>query len=566
MEKNKTNGPSEEQKETKKSKKGGKALKTILIVLIVLAVLGGGVFVLGKLSAAKKNAAAASDILKAQTERRSIVSVLSGSGTLQPADSYTVTTLVQGEIQQADFEEGDTVSKDDVLYVIDSSDVANNIERSQISLEQAQRSYDTVEDTRYVKATVSGTVCDLYVDEGDEVSPGQQLGLVRDSAVMLVTVPFPADETELLFVGQDASVTLDGSFETLPGRIDSFSGSNEVGAGGVITRGVTIAVSNPGGIAPGQLATASVGDVCCSGSGSFRYNAEAVLFSQAAGTVVSIDVPEGQNAEKDEVVLTLGGEKLENTIKNAADGLRNAELACDSSQDQLDSYTIKSPISGTIVDKQYKAGDKAEAGRPMCIIYDLSYLEMTIAVDELDISSVEVGQKVDLTAEAVEGKSYSGIITKVSIVGTTGVGGATSYPVTVRVEEYEGLRPGMNADAEIEIAAAENVLAVPVGAINRGDTVTVTPDSPSAKGAPADAVDANGNVTLPVETGISDDDYIEIVSGLSEGDTVVYHSKSALTLMEMFAGRMAEFSGGEGGGSGAVGGGFGGGMVAGMGG
>src|SRR5699024_4636960 len=100
-----------------------------------------------------------------------------------------------------------------------------------------------------------------------------------------------------------------------------------------------------------------------------------------------------------------------------------------------------------------KAGETAESNQVMCSIYDLSYLTMTLNVDELDISNIEVGQKVTVVADAVEDKIYEGEVTKVSVAGSSS-GSATTYPVTIRIEETEGLLPGMSVDATIELSSA----------------------------------------------------------------------------------------------------------------
>ena len=106
------------------------------------------------------------------------------------------------------------------------------------------------------------------------------------------------------------------------------------------------------------------------------------------------------------------------------------------------------------------------------------------------------------------------------MAGTTS-GGITTYPVTVRIDETDGLLPGMNVDAEIVISSTEDALAIPASAVNRGDTVLITADSPSAANA-LDQEAPEGYVYVAVETGVSDDSYIEILSGLQEGDTVAY--------------------------------------------
>lgn len=455
---------------------------------------------------------------------RTITSALTGSGTLLPANSYTVTTLVEGDILAAGFEEGDMVDKDTVLYEIDSSDAANNIEKAQISLNQARRNYEDAVDGQYLRAGSSGSLFSLLVDVGDEVAQGQEIAVIRQSDTMKLTVSFPADDAEGFYVGQTAEVLLDGSFETLEGTVTAVSGSDIVGTGNMVTRNVTVSVKNPGGLGVEQAASVTINGVGCAASGTFAYQSESTLISSVSGTVAAVHVKEGATVSKDQILLTLSGSSLEEMLQSAQDSLRNAELSMDSTQNQLDSYTITSPIQGTIVDKQYKTGDTVEGGKTLCTIYDLSYLELTMNIDELDISKISEGQAVQVTADAVEGQTYTGVITKVSVLGSTS-SGVTSYPVTVRIDETDGLRPGMNVDAEIILEEAKDVLSVPVEAVNRGGLVLITRDSPSASAA-SEQEAPDGYVYITVETGVSDDSYIQVISGLQEGDTVAYVSSS----------------------------------------
>ena len=139
-----------------------------------------------------------------------------------------------------------------------------------------------------------------------------------------------------------------------------------------------------------------------------------------------------------------------------------------------------------------------------------------------------VGQSVQVTADAVPDKTYTGTVTRVSMKGSSN-GGTTTYPVTVRIDETEGLRPGMNANAEIVTAEAGNALAVPNAAIVRGGYVLVTKDSPSAANADPDMTAREGYVYVPVKTGVSDDDYTQIISGVTGNDTVAYDPSSVST-------------------------------------
>ena len=105
-------------------------------------------------------------------------------------------------------------------------------------------------------------------------------------------------------------------------------------------------------------------------------------------------------------------------------------------------------------------------------------------------------------------------------------GGTTTYPITIRIDETDGLRPGMNANAEIVVAEASNALVVPNAAVIRGGYVLVTKKSPSAANAVEDMDAPEGYVYVKVETGVSDDSYTQIKSGLQEDDTVAYDTSS----------------------------------------
>ena len=130
--------PAAEEPQPKKPKKKNFFLrhKKLCITLGVLAVLGVGIGVWwnGQMQKVQQVMNAMTGPTTAQVERRDITVSLSGSGTLQAADSYTITSLVEGEILAADFEEGDVVEKDAVLYEVDSSDLNSSIEQAELSL------------------------------------------------------------------------------------------------------------------------------------------------------------------------------------------------------------------------------------------------------------------------------------------------------------------------------------------------------------------------------------------------------------------------------------------------
>ena len=353
----------------------------------------------------RRSRSASADLAYTQEKlgRRDIVNVYDGSGTINAADSYTVKSLVTGTVLTADFELGDSIEKGDILYTIDISDVENNLASAQLSVEQAQRNYDDAADMQNVRTRISGEVSSFAVAAGDAVQAGQTVATIRDTSVMLLAVDFPAAEAQSFVAGQAAQVMPDTTFETLNGTIRSVSGADPAGDASLMTCTVTIAVPNAGSLTTAQAAVAQVNGVSSLNSAHFTYQREETVVAAASGTVSELCVKEGSTVRQDDVILRITGKDLDKQTKNAADSLRAAELQMSSAEKTISHYTIDAPISGTIVDKKVKAGDKLSANdtamQNLCTIYDMSYLEMKLNVDELKIRSLEVGQEVEITAD-----------------------------------------------------------------------------------------------------------------------------------------------------------------------
>lgn len=522
--------PQEDRDSPQAAAPGGKARflrrRWPVIVIVCAAAVGAGVWLV---QFRATQATAETTYIETKPTRRSITNIYSEDGTIEAAESYQVKSLVRGDVLTADFEEGDMVQKGDVLYTIDSADAVNSVERAQLSLSQAQRDYEDAVDAQYVRTDIGGTVVSIAAAPGDVVSAGQEVATIRDDSAMLLTLDFPAADAAGFAAGQTAQVTLDGTYETLTGTVRSVSGADTQGSGSILVRSVTIAVPNSGGLTAAQAATASVNGVSALGSARLSYQNGQTLTAPADGTVAALCVQEGSTVRAGSAILQLTSDSLTRQAEQAADNLRSAELSMEDAENTLDDYTITAPISGTVILKGVQAGETigtdTSTSEVLCIIHDLSYLEMEIAVDELDILSLQEGQQATIVADALEDQTFTGVVTNVSSNGTT-TGGTTTYPVTIRIDDYGDLMPGMNASVSIVVESAEDALAIPNGAVVRGGYVLVTQDSPSAANA-ADRTAPAGYVYVQVETGVSDDNYVEIVSGLTEDDTIAYDADAA---------------------------------------
>lgn len=613
-------------------KKLGRFIKNHKVISSVMAIVLVAAIAVSAGSAHKRKAEKGSADTEAAAERRTISESISGSSTIEANNEYSVVPLVTGEILEADFEEGDTVKKDQVLYKIDSSTVETSVksadlavEKSQIaydkalkshtdeisqktnesnalSIQKAQNTYnealDSVNDLT-VRAGTSGTVSEVYVSVGDKVTAGAKIADITDNEHLKARVPFNASDAENIYSGENATVTLVNSGSVLSGTVTSVSSGSESTVGSMKVKYVTIEVDNPGAVQEGESVTAMVGGYACNDVGSFESAEKRTVIAEVPGDISSVWVVKGDYLLDGSTIATINSDSVDKQKKDADISLREAKLKQESAKleqmdsdnyasklksarlalddallqrdkmyKELDDYTIKAPIDGTVVSKKKKAGDKIESGggasaaasassassssssNVLAVIYDMSSLCFELSVDELDVKKVEVGQEVEITADAVEGKTYTGIVENVSVNGTVGTNGVTTYPAKVRIQDADDkLLPGMNIDAVITVEKVENVIAVPLRAVNRGNTVYV-------KGNKSDDTDKapEGFKTVQVETGISDDNYIEIKSGISEDDTVYVTPISGDSNQQMPGMGGMPGQGGPGGGGGMPGG------------
>ncbi len=170
--------------------------------------------------------------------------------------------------------------------------------------------------------------------------------------------------------------------------------------------------------------------------------------------------------------------------------------------------------------------------------------KIAIDVDELDILSVEVGQSAVVTLDAIENGEFTGTISKVGATASTDSSSA-KYQVDILIPMDENMRVGMNASATIQVEQAENVLTIPMSALQQKGERTFVYTTQGDDGTLGGETE--------VETGLSNSNEVEIVSGLSEGDTVYYtrigsEDSDSDDFSGGFGGFGGEMPGGEGGG------------------
>lgn len=555
----------------KAPKKGRPKKKGVLVLIIGAAVLAAvfGLWLL-KSRSARTSSEGVQGQRTAVVTKGTITSELSSSGVISPKDTYSLTALVEGEVISADFEEGDQVTEGQILYQIDVSSMESELKSASTSLERAQKKYEKAQEDyneavsdysgNTYKATRTGYIRELNIQAGDQVGQNTDIASIYNDQIMKIRVPFLAQEAAAIGAGNQAVLTLTDTEEQINGVVTAVSNMDEVLDGGRIVRYVTIEAANPGGLTSSHSAVAEINGMVCTAEGSFEAATDLVMKADLPSSVEveAMLVHEGDYVTEGTPIFRIASKDAEDLLDTYQDAMAQAEESLESAQSKVDStkesydnYTITAPISGQVITKSVKEGDtisrnSGSSDTTLAVIYDLSQLTFEMSVDELDVRSVQVGQKVSVTADALEGQTFAGTVTNVSLESVQS-NGVTNYPVTVTLDETGDLLPGMNVDGVILLDQTEDALMIPIDSLMRGNRVYVKDDT---------VKEAEGSVpagfrAVEVETGLTNDDYVEIVSGLSEGEEVYVNESSKSTDAFMMGGPGGGMGGGPGSGMGA---------------
>jgi HlyD family secretion protein len=214
-------------------------------------------------------------------------------------------------------------------------------------------------------------------------------------------------------------------------------------------------------------------------------------------------------------------------IKLAGQQVTLDEIALKNAKQQLDYCTVNAPIDGVVADIPTTIGlgtiiasaiSNIGGGTTVMTLSDLSHIFVMATVDESDIGGVDVGQKVDITADAFPGKKFEGKVVRIATQGVT-ASNVVTFQVKIEVtsDNKSLLKPQMTADAQIIEAQRQNVITVPIMAVVHQKHKTFV-TLQNADGSTKD---------VEITTGINDLDSIEITSGLNGGEQLVVHKNEA---------------------------------------
>lgn len=453
--------------------------KKLIKVLIVLIVLGAAGFGLVKFDVIKLSAKTASTTPQQRTARAMIGTIsqaVTGSGYIEPANKVNISTSVSGTITKVYFNDKDNVKAGDLLYELDDSDAKLNYEKALNNLAMNQvTANDNLKSIQElsIKAPISGRVSGFALKVGDEVGRGANILSITDTSKLKITVPFNASVKNEIQLGQTAVLHIQELMQSVNGVV-TYIGSNPYpSASGGQVFDIEVTFDNPGALKDGLKATVSVdtssGSHTSTDAGKMEYVNIKNIKSTSGGTVKSVNVRENSHVNAGDILVELENDELELTKKNSDLKILDANAQVESAKKQLSYYKVYAPIDGIIMDQTKKVGDNVKAGDVLGNIIDMKNLQFNVDIDELDIDKIKVGQKVNITVDALtetNTKPLSGEVSKIAFEGTSS-NGVSVYPVTIKVNDIENLRIGMNVNASIMVLEKSDVLMVPIEAVTK---------------------------------------------------------------------------------------------------
>ena len=317
------------------------------------------------------------------------------TGTAAYGDNYTVVPTVSGRVTQCTIQEGDAVEEGQVLYVIDSGDLEDQITQARLSLRSAETAVEqsaaACEDL-VVHSCATGTVMEVNVHVGDFVSAGTPIAQVVDSAHLTLTVPFIPADAAALVPGSLATITFPALAESVTGSVVRVYDSPTVFAGGREGVYVEFSLDNPGALASGGTAMAAVGALTCMEAGQLSNATEQAIYATQSGQVLTLPIQAGTAVVEGQEVMTIKNDSLTNAAQNAVLSRDSAAVSLSQLESKRPDYTVRSPAAGIVLTRSVKEGDLAAAGSPMAVLAQPEELCVQVDIDELYIDLCRIGE------------------------------------------------------------------------------------------------------------------------------------------------------------------------------
>jgi len=532
-----------------KGKKNGKKkmVQRLVALGVAAAILGGGGFALYKFL--NSSSEEQGEIYALPASMGTIQSKVSGSGQAKAKESAAITLTQSGTVQEVLVAAGETVMAGQPLYTIYSQAAEDEVTNARKQVEDLQKDMADLQEEAAnltVRAPFAGKlqeVQEFTVDQ--DVAKGTTVAtLVNDKKLKLSLYFSYAYENDIK-TGQKVNVSIPAVMKTFDGKVEKINKVSYISPEGAVHFEVVIVFDNPGTLTAGMDASA----VLTAGDGTEIYPYEngktefyetRTVTAKASGPVTGLgNLLNYANVSAGDALLYLGSSTLDSDIRAKQEEIDNAQTKLEEALKALENFNAVAPIDGTVTTCTLTEGAEVKSGDTVVMISNTTTMLVTIQVDDRNIAFIKPGSVVEL--QDWNGNSYMGTVTTIDIGGAQAGQGMTNYPVTLSVDNFDGsLMDGIGLQYSFVTSESADCILVPTSAVkyfpdmegNRQAVVFVQRDSRPDDVPELDLPtvepgqkrqfpsEEEGYYPVIVETGISDTQNVEIISGVQEGDNV----------------------------------------------
>ena len=465
----------------------------------------------------------------------SITATVEGSGMTKAKNSETITIATVGTVKEVMVAEGDVVTAGTPLFIIESDDARNAVEKARQDVLGFEKTLSTLQKDIAGLNLAAGYPGKLMETEdlnpGDVISKGQKVAILADDTRLRLTQYYSYAYEGMIYEGQSVEVSVPALMSSLPGTVEAVHMVSRITPEGTRLFSADILVENEGALSAEMTASATVeagGEtVYPYEAGKLEYYRTGELKSTVNGTVISSSLVDYLQVTQGQVLVRIDGEDSEAEIFAAQQSLDEARKTLETAEKNLANCSAVASIDGKVIGLTIKPGDEVAANTVVVSISDTSSLIVNATVDERNVSAVQTGMMVNLDQW---GTQAMGTVESVSLSSTVNNGVAT-YPMVISVDNTEEtLQVNSNINYNLTASENDNCLILPLQCVRtvsteEGETLTVVyvaGDQPEnmVEGIMSDEMIPEGYWPVEVEIGISDNYNVEIKSGLEEGTEV----------------------------------------------
>ena len=516
--------------------KSPKKRKRVIWIAILAIVAAGIIWGMSKLLSSGQGE---SQILTDVVSIGSITSTVEGSGTANAKQSASITINTAGTVMDVYVNEGDLVEAGTPLFSIDSPAAQDLVNKARTEVEVREKELNDLYEAAgnlTVTAEFSGKLLGIETEYqvGQDIGSGVTIAQLVDDHTMKLEQYYSYAYQGDIYAGQSVTVSIPAVMEALPGRVAEVNMVSRISAEGSKLFQAVIELENPGVLTKDMLASAVITsngqEIYPYEQGKLEYSRTADVKTQVSGEIEWVHVMEYLDVQAGESLMRISGENNETEIFNAEEALRTAQESLQDAQENLANLNAVAPITGTVIGLAISPGQEIEEKTAVINISDTTVIEVTANVDERNIAYIKPGMYVDIDQW---GTPFSGYVDKVNLSPEMNNGVAT-YTATILVDNPEGqMYTGSSVTYSLVASQSDNCMVLPIQCVKyvpdveTGETLSVVflktntrPDNAVDVDATTVGVPAEGFYAVPVETGISDKNNVEILSGVSEGDEV----------------------------------------------